>query len=122
MRRLSDEHWERIRGIFPEEHYPADWLGRKPVPAREILDAVLRILNTGAQWDMLPQSFPNYKSVHRRFQQWCRREVLRHVLTDLANEVRNAGVIDERESFIDATFAFAKGGGDKIGPTRRGKT
>jgi len=25
-------------------------------------------LNTGAQWHMLPQSFPNYKTVHRRFQ------------------------------------------------------
>ena len=31
------------------------------------------------------------------------------------------GTIDERESFIDATFASAKGGGDGIGPTRRGK-
>src|SRR5581483_7038400 len=28
---------------------------------------------------------------------------------------------DERESFIDATVASAKGGGDDIGPTRRGK-
>jgi transposase len=41
-----------------------------------VLDAVLWILNTGAQWHMLPQYFPNYKTVHRRFQQWCDREVL----------------------------------------------
>jgi hypothetical protein len=27
---------------------------------------------------MLPQSFPNYKTVHRRFQQRCRQEVLRN--------------------------------------------
>jgi transposase len=26
---------------------------------------------------MLPQSYPNYKTVHRRFQTWCRDEVLR---------------------------------------------
>ena len=121
MRRLSDEHWDRIREHFPEEHYPDDRPGRKPVPAREILDAVLWILNTGAQWDMLPQSFPNYKTVHRRFQHWCRQDVLRTVLADLANALRDEGVIDERESFIDATFAFAKGGGDEIGPTKRGK-
>jgi len=42
-----------------------------------VLEAVLWILNTGAQWHMLPQCYPNYKMVHRRFQQWCEREVLR---------------------------------------------
>jgi transposase len=26
------------------------------------------ILNPGAQWHMLPQCYPNYKTVHRRFQ------------------------------------------------------
>ena len=31
------------------------------------------------------------------------------------------GVLDEEESFIDATFAMAKGGGAEIGPTKRGK-
>src|SRR5215472_7383717 len=40
--------------------------------ARHVLEAVLWILNTGAQWQMLPQSYPNYKTVHRRFQTWCR--------------------------------------------------
>src|SRR5438874_9824547 len=70
---------------------------------------------------MLPQGYPNYKTVHRRFQQWCREEVLRKVLTDLANTLREEGEIDESECFIDATFASAKGGGEEIGPTRRGK-
>lgn len=121
MQRLSDAHWERIRDHFPEEHFPDDRPGRKPVPAREVLDAVLWILNTGAQWRMLPQCYPNYKTVHRRFQQWCQQEVLRDILTQLANELRENGAIDERESFIDATFAFAKGGGDEVGPTKRGK-
>jgi transposase len=121
MLRLSDEQWERIREHFPEENIPEGRPGRKPVPAREVLEAVLWILNTGAQWHMLPQCYPNYKTVHRRFQQWCEREVLREVLTQLANTLREQGDIDERESFIDACFASAKGGGDEIGKTRRGK-
>ena len=45
--------------------------------------------NTGAQWHMLPQSYPNYKTVHRRFQTWCCNEILRLVLTDVANELRD---------------------------------
>ena len=121
MLRLSDDQWERIREHFPEENIPEGRPGRKPVPAREVLEAVLWILNTGAQWHMLPQCYPNYKTVHRRFQQWCEREVLREVLTQLANALREQGDIDERESFIDACFASAKGGGDEIGKTRRGK-
>jgi transposase len=64
-----------------------------------VLKAVLWILNTGAQWHMLPQSYPNYKTVHRRFQTWCHSE----------------------ECFIDATFVMAKGGGVDIGATKRGK-
>src|ERR1700748_3107335 len=70
---------------------------------------------------MLPQCYPNYKTVHRRFQTWCQSEVLRRVLTDIANELRARGVLDEEESFIDATFAMAKGGGADIGLTKRGK-
>jgi len=35
--------------------------------------------------------------------------------------LREDGAIDERESFIDATFAAAKGGGDAVGLTKRGK-
>ena len=88
---------------------------------RHVLEAVLWILNTGAQWHMLPQSYPNYKTVHRRFQTWCRNEILRRVLTDVANELRDRGVLDEEECFIDATFVMAKGGGAEIGPTKRGK-
>jgi transposase len=118
---LNDEQWERIRSHFPEENIPDGRAGRKPVPTRRVLEAVLWILNTGAQWHMLPQGYPNYKTVHRRFQHWCRQEVLRHVLAALANELRDLEVLDEAECFIDATFACAKGGGAHIGKTKRGK-
>jgi transposase len=121
MVRLTDEHWERIRHHFPEENIPAGRAGRKPISTRRVLEAALWILNTGAQWHMLPQCYPNYKTVHRRFQNWCRSEVLRNVLTDLANTLRDQGAIDESESFIDAAFASAKGGGEQIGKTKRGK-
>jgi len=70
---------------------------------------------------MLPQCYPNYKTVHRRFQTWCRSEVLRGILMDIANELRERGVLDEEECFIDATFVMAKGGGAEVGPTKRGK-
>jgi transposase len=121
MIRLLDSEWERIREHFPEENFPDGRPGRKPVPTRLVLEAVPWILNTGAQWHMLPQCYPNNKTVHRRFQTWCRNEILRQVLTDIANELRARGALDEEECFIDATFAMAKGGGAQIGATKRGK-
>ena len=77
-------------------------------------------LSTGAQ-HMLPQSYPNYKTVHRRFQSWCRDEVLCRVLTDVANELRDRGTLDEEECFIDTTFVTAIGGGAEVATTKRGK-
>ncbi|MFO1355119.1 MAG: hypothetical protein U1F72_03120 [Gammaproteobacteria bacterium] len=48
-------------------------------------------------------------------------EVIRAALTELAKFLREQGAIDESECYIDATFASAKGGGEQIGPTKRGK-
>lgn len=118
---LTDTQWDRIRRHFPEENIPEGRPGRKPVSTRRVLEAVLWILNTGAQWHMLPQYYPNYKTVHRRFGRWCEQEVLREVLCALANELREQGGIDESECFVDAMFSSAKGGGDGVGPTKRGK-
>ena len=88
---LTDQQWERIRHRFPEEHRPKSHPGRKPIATRDVLEAVLWILNTGAQWHMLPQCYPNYKTVHRRFQNWCRQGVLREILVDLAQSSRRIG-------------------------------
>jgi hypothetical protein len=45
---------------------------------------------------MLPQSYSNYKTVHRRFQTLRRDEALRRLLTDVANELRHQGAMDQR--------------------------
>ena len=121
MIHLTDEHWQQIREHFPEENIPVGRAERKPVSTRSVLEAVLWVLNTGAQWHMLPQCYPNYKIVHRRFQNWCRNEVLRDILVSSANTLREQGEVDESECFIDAMFASAKEGGEEIGPTKRGK-
>ena len=121
MIRLTNEQWERIRKHFPEEHIPDGRPGRKPIPTRHVLEAVLWILNTGAQWHMLPQCYPNYKTVHRRFQTWCRNEILRRVLTDITNELRDKGALDEEEVLHRCDVRHIKGGGSEIGTTKRGK-
>jgi transposase len=46
---LSDAQWEMIGEHFPEENIPDGRAGRKAVSTRAVLEAVLWILNTGAQ-------------------------------------------------------------------------
>ena len=110
MIRWTDEQWARIRKHFPEENIAEGRPGRKPVATRKVLEAVLWILNTGAQWHMLPQSYPNYKTVHRRFQQWVRDGTMEEALRVIARDLRDRGGIDLQEAFIDGTFSSAKKG------------
>ena len=46
----------------------ADGRGRSPRDARAVLNGVLWILRTGAQWRELPAKYPPYQTCHRRFQ------------------------------------------------------
>lgn len=52
----------------------------------------------------MPGYYANCNTVSRQFQQWCQRDAL----IQLANALREEEAIDERESFIDATFAQPK--------------
>jgi len=119
--RLTDDQWEVIRVHFPEESRKSSKPGPKPVDARKILEAVIWILKTGAQWHMLPQSYPNYKTVHRRFQKWCGSEVLRKALCDLANQAREEDNNKYDEAYIDGMFIPARMGGEAIGRGYKGK-
>ena len=120
MIRLSEEHWQRIRKHFPGEHIADGHPGRKPVSRRGACSKQSCGFNTGAQWHMLPQSYPNYKTVHRRFQSWCHSEVLRQALTDVANVCAQKGAGRRRE-LHRRDLCDGQGGGAEIGPTKRGK-
>ena len=106
--KLSNEQWERVRHHFPEETRPQGRRGRPPASAW-VFDATLWVLHTGAQWRFLPQCYPNYKTVPRRFQTWVRTGVLKRVLEDLAGETKQRGLFDGTEAYVDASFARAKG-------------
>ena len=69
---------------------------------------------------MLPQSYPNYKTVHRRFQPWCCNEILRLVLTHVANELRENGALDEEECFVERRSLWPKVGvGNRTNEARK---
>jgi transposase len=76
-----------------------------------VLNGVLWIVRTGAQWRELPEKYPPFQTCHRRFQHWVRTGKFEKVLRLLARHLHEMGKLDLREAFVDATFAGAKKGG-----------
>jgi transposase len=117
---LSDAEWELIEPILRPKRR-ADGRGRPWQDTRAMLDGVLWLLGTGAQWRELPRKYPPYQTCHRRLQLWVREGKLEQRLHELAEELSARGKLELEEAFIDASFTGAGKGGLAVGPTRRGK-
>src|SRR5215470_779358 len=107
---LTVAQWELLK-LLVEPGTPQKRPGRPWRETREVLEGVLWILRTGAQWSELPRDkFPPYQTCHRRFQQWVRSGMLIKVLRRLAEDLLARGQLDLGETFIDASFSGAKKG------------
>ena len=109
---LTEAQWELIASLIPPSPRK-DGRGRPRRDNRSILDGILWVLRTGAQWIDLPDRFPPYQTCHRRMQEWVRLKVFQHILTVLARDMEARGKIDLRECFIDGTFSSAKKGASR---------
>jgi transposase len=108
---LSDAAWQQIQTLFDFKKStgrPSKWSDR------EILDAILWILKTGAPWRDLPNYYPPWKSVYTRFRRMTRDGRWSKVLEHLAKQQ------DAEVFMIDATIvrAHQHSAGGKGGSTR----
>jgi transposase len=108
---LTEEQWNVVSAILPEDPVRPDGRGRPWSDRRRVFNGVLWILRTGAPWKDLPPRYGAYQTVHRRFQEWVRSGVLEAVLLAIAQDLKDRGGLDLRECFIDGTFVPAKKGG-----------
>lgn len=64
---VSDEEWQRIRLLIP----PPGRGGRhRELDMREVVNAILFLLETNCGWRGLPDSFPNRSSVRHYYDRW----------------------------------------------------
>ena len=108
--KLTNEQWQRIAKFIPKPKAQPGKSGRPPQDPRDVLNGILWILRTGAQWADLPDRYPPKSTCHRHFQQWNKSGVFAKILTALAQDLKKRGGIDISEGFIDGTFAPAKKG------------
>ena len=112
---LTDEQWELIEPILRPARRE-DNRGRPWHETRAVLNGVLWILGSGAQWAEMPDKYPPYQTCHRRFQQWVREGRFVEVLRLLAKHLHERGKLNLDEAFVDATFASAKKGALQSAP------
>ena len=110
---LSDQQWKIIEPLLIEPKPREDRKGRPRTHPLPILNGILWILRTGAQWSDLPDRFPPYQTCHRRFQEWSNNGTMQNILAKLAKDLQERGDIDLTESFIDGMFVPAKKGAQK---------
>lgn len=102
---MSDEEWELIADLVAPYWTPGS-MGRPViVDRRRIVDAIFYVAATGCQWRALPESYPNWNTVHRYHLKWSRDGTWERIAERLATAVRqregregepSAGIVDAR--------------------------
>ena len=82
---LSDAEWAIL-----EELVPAPLPGGRPAKweRREIVNAILYVLQTGCAWSLLPHDFPPSSTVFWYFRQWRRSRLWEEVNRVLRERLR----------------------------------
>lgn len=111
---LTTQQWDQIKDLLPAER------GRQGRPAkdnRQMINAMLWVLTTGAPWRDLPEQYGPWESVYTRFSRWSKSGVLDRVLEHLAQDKHKRSP----HYLIDATIvkAHQHSAGAKGGSTLR---
>ena len=117
---LTDAMWERIGPLLPEP--PASPKGGRPWRSnREVLEGILWILHTGAPWADLPPEYPGPSTCWRRLRRWEEEGVWLEIWRAFLAELDQKETLNWQESFLDASFAPAKGGAMEWGRPSGGR-
>ena len=102
---MTDEEWALIADLVAPYWSPGKMGRPVTVQRRRVLDAIFYVAATGCQWRALPESYPNWNTVHRYHLAWSRDGTWEAIAARLATAVRqsegrdaqpSAGVVDAR--------------------------
>jgi putative transposase len=100
---LTDEQWDVLQSLLPEQKWYPGSPGRPPCARRRVVNGILYVNKTGCQWRMLPQDFGHWNTVYGYFQRWRQAGVWSRVMTEIRQYERrcqgrlaelSAGAID----------------------------
>ena len=82
---INDNEWNRIKDMFPPEHPKSGKRGR---PAkydnRSVMNGILWIARTGAQWRELPGRYGKWQAVYARYRLWKQKDLFASIFAALS--------------------------------------
>lgn len=105
MRRyeLSEKEFAVIADLLPGNGKR----GRQWQDHRRMLNGMMWILHTGAQWRELPERYGKWHSVYTRFNRWAKDGTFDRILERLQFKLDEQGRIDNELWCIDASLIRA---------------
>jgi transposase len=97
---VSDEEWAILDSVIPKSKAKT---GRPARDRRTMLNGLLWILCTGAQWRDLPERFGPWETVYGTFNKWRTAGVFDAILDALHVRLDQAGQIDWELWCLDGT-------------------
>lgn len=87
---LTDDQWQVVEPLIPRPNH----MGRPPRDGREMLEAMLWLLRSGAPWRDLPDWYGPWETVYTRFRQWRDAGLLDDIVQKLQTLLADRGKID----------------------------
>ena len=115
---VSDDLWKIIQPILIKLD-PPSWTGRTRIDQRAALNGIIHQMRSGCQWNHLPRGFGDDASIHRTFQRWVKKGVLKRMWATLVENCQELGGVDWRWQSADGAMGKARFGGIKSVPTPR---
>src|SRR3954465_5819042 len=102
-RELLDRMWDRVRPLLPPKSaHPKG--GRPWADDKACFAGIVYQLRNAIRWNAMPAGFPSGVTCWRRHRDWTRAGVWEAVRQVVVEELADAGRLDLRELFVDATF------------------
>jgi transposase len=105
---VPEDAWAAFEPILPA--VPWKGVGRKPKSNRECLHALLYLLVAGIGWELLPKSFPSYKTVQRRLKRWLALDCFHTAWAQLARRYVRLHGINWDQVLLDGSKKPSKKG------------
>ena len=81
---LTDKQWEQIAPLFPRSGNKSKW------EKRELVDAVLYLVDNGCKWRNLPHDFPPHTTVSNFYYSAVKSGLWEKLLTVLVRYIRES--------------------------------
>lgn len=78
---ITTKEWERIKDKFPPERTGKK--GRPRKDNRTMLNGMLWILRSGAQWREMPECYGKWQAVYARFRKWEKDGIFEMIFREL---------------------------------------